>query len=48
MGKGTGKREVRYRKNARDAASQANWAVPCWIMRHDRVSESLPPNLGDF
>jgi very-short-patch-repair endonuclease len=48
IGKGTGKRAVRYRQDARAAASQANPAVPCWIMSHHRVSESLPPELGCF
>lgn len=48
IGKGTGKRAVRYRKDARDAAAAANPAVPCWIMPHHRVSESLPPELGCF
>lgn len=42
------KRAVRYRKDARDAASAANPAVPCWIMPHYRISESLPPELGCF
>jgi very-short-patch-repair endonuclease len=48
IGKGTGKRAVRYRQDARAAASQANPAVPCWIMPHHRVSESLPAELGCF
>lgn len=48
IGKGTGKRAVRYRQDARNAAYMANPAIPCWIMRHDRVSESLPPQLGCF
>jgi len=48
IGKGTGKRAVRYRQDARMAASLANPAVPCWIMPHYRVSESLPPELGCF
>ncbi len=48
IGKGTGKRAVRYRRDARIAASHANPAVPCWIMAHYRVSESLPPVLGCF
>lgn len=46
IGKGTGRRAVRYRQDARNAAAQANPAVPCWIMPHYRVSESLPPELG--
>lgn len=48
IGKGTGKRAVRYRQDARIAASHANSAVPCWIMSHSRVSESLPAELGCF
>ena len=48
IGKGTGKRAVRYRQDAREAAAEAIPAVPCWIMPHYRVSESLPPRLGCF
>ncbi len=48
IGKGTGVRAVRHRQAARNAASQANPAVPCWIMAHYRVSESLPAELGCF
>lgn len=48
IGKGTGKRAVRFRQDARNAAAQANPAVPCWIMPHYRISESLPPELGCF
>ncbi len=48
IGKGTGKRAKRYRQDARNAASLANSAVPCWIMPHYRISESLPPELGCF
>lgn len=48
IGKGTGKRAVRFRQDARAAASDANGAVPCWIMPHYRVYESLPPELGCF
>ena len=50
IGKGSrgAKRAVRYRQDARMAASQANPAVPCWIMPHYRVSESLPAELGCF
>ena len=48
IGKGTGKRAVRYRQDARMAAAQANHAVPCWIMPHYRVSESLPAQMGCF
>jgi very-short-patch-repair endonuclease len=48
IGKGTGKRAVRYRQDARKAASRANRAIPCWIMPHWRISESLPPDFGCF
>ena len=45
IGKGTGKRAIRYRKDARQAASLAHEAVPCWIMPHYRVSESFPADF---
>lgn len=48
MGKGAGKRAARYRQDAREAAAQAQAAVPCWIMPHYRISESLPPQFGAF
>ena len=45
---GHGKRAVRHRQDARNAAAEANPAVPCWIMPHYRVSESLPSQFGCF
>ena len=48
IGKGTGKRAFRHRRDARAAAAEAQRAVPCWIMPHHRVSESLPAQLGSF
>jgi hypothetical protein len=45
---GKGKRAIFARVEARTAASQAMPAVPCWIMPHYRVSESLPAELGCF
>jgi very-short-patch-repair endonuclease len=48
IGKGTGKRAARYRQDARGAAAEAALAVPCWIMPHYRVSESLPAQLDCF
>jgi len=39
---------VRYRQDARHAANEANPAVPCWIMPHYRVSESIPCEFGCF
>jgi very-short-patch-repair endonuclease len=48
IGKGTGKRAGRYRREARAASFRAKGALPCWIMPHYRVSESLPAELGMF
>lgn len=48
IGKGTGKRAGRYRREARAASDRAKGALPCWIMPHYRVSESLPADLGLF
>lgn len=48
IGKGTGIRAVRYRRDARIAMQDAYPAVPCWIMPHWRVSETLPPEIGVF
>jgi superfamily I DNA and/or RNA helicase len=48
IGKGTGKRATINRQNARNASERANNAIPCWIMPHWRVSESLPAQLGCF
>lgn len=48
IGKGTGKRAFRYRRDARFAAAEAHRAVPCWIMPHHRISESLPAQFGCF
>jgi very-short-patch-repair endonuclease len=48
IGRGTGIRAIRYRKEARTAMLQAYRAVPCWIMPQWRVSETLPPEIGKF
>lgn len=48
IGKGTGKRAAVHRQNARNASNRVNKAIPCWIMPHWRVSESLPAQLGCF
>jgi very-short-patch-repair endonuclease len=48
IGKGGGKRAHRYRQDARYAAAEAHKAIPCWIMPHHRVSETLPAQLGSF
>ena len=47
-GKGTGVNAGRYRRDAQKAMVDAQAAVPCWIMSHARVSESLPAQLGAF
>lgn len=48
LGRGTGVRSGRYRADARAAADRSKNALPCWIMPHYRVSESLPAELGLF
>ena len=48
FGKGTGTNAGRYRRDAQQAMVDAQAAVPCWIMSHARVSESLPAALGAF
>jgi hypothetical protein len=48
IGAGTGIRAVRYRRDAREAMRTAHRAVPCWVMPHWRVSESLPAELESF
>jgi very-short-patch-repair endonuclease len=48
FGKGTGVNAGRYRRDAQKAMVDAQVAVPCWIMSHARVSESLPADIGAF
>lgn len=48
IGQGTGPNAIRYRRDARNAMTEAAGAVPCWIMSHARVSESIPPDIGAF
>jgi very-short-patch-repair endonuclease len=48
IGRGTGPNAIRYRRDARNAMQQAQAAVPCWIMDHGRVSESMPAEIGSF
>jgi superfamily I DNA and/or RNA helicase len=47
-GKGTGKNAPRYRKDAQVALKEATAAIPCWVMSHLQVSESMPAELGLF
>lgn len=48
IGAGTGIRAVRHRRTARAAMQRAYKAVPCWVMPHWRVSETIPPEIGLF
>ncbi len=48
IGKGTGPNAIRYRRDAQNAMQEAAGAIPCWIMSHYKVSESMPARLGVF
>ena len=48
IGKGTGKRAPRHRRDAYRAMQDCYGCVPCWIMPTWRVSESLPSDFGSF
>ncbi len=48
IGRGTGVRARRFRRNARDAMERCYSAVPCWVMPIWRVSEALPSTLASF
>lgn len=48
IGKGTGKRTPRHRRDAYRAMQDCYSGVPCWIMPTWRVSESLPSDFGSF
>ena len=48
IGQGTGPNAVRFRRDAREAMLDAAGAVPCWIMSHFKVSESMPADIGAF
>lgn len=48
IGRGTGIRAKRFRRDARDAMERCYNAVPCWIMPTWRVSENLPSDLNSF
>lgn len=45
---GKGKKTPIYQRQAREAATLANPAIPCWIMPHYRISESLPADFEAF
>jgi very-short-patch-repair endonuclease len=48
IGQGTGPNATRYRRDAQKAMLDAQGAIPCWIMSHAKVSESMPAELGVF
>lgn len=48
IGKGTGKRAPRHRRDAHRAMKDCYSGVPCWIMPTWRVSEILPSDFGSF
>ncbi len=48
IGKGTGKRAPRHRRDAYRAMNDCYSGVPCWIMPTWRISESLPSDFGSF
>ncbi len=48
IGQGTGPNAVRYRRDARESMLDAAGAVPCWIMSHAKISESMPADIGMF
>lgn len=48
IGKGTGPNATRHRRDAQRAMQNAQGAVPCWVMSHAKVSETLPPIPGSF
>ena len=45
---GTGPNAIRYRRDARHHMTSAADAIPCWIMSHAKVSESIPADIGAF
>ena len=45
---GSGPNATRYRRDAREAMTDAAGAVPCWIMSHARISEAMPADIGMF
>ena len=48
VGKGTGKRAPRHRRDASRAMQECYDGVPCWIMPTWRISETLPSVFGSF
>ncbi|MBN1928940.1 MAG: very short patch repair endonuclease, partial [Chlorobiaceae bacterium] len=48
IGRGTGPNATRHRRDARHHMTSAASAIPCWIMSHAKVSESMPADIGAF
>lgn len=48
IGQGTGPNATRYRRDAQAAMMEAQGSIPCWVMSHSKVSETLPAHLGAF
>ena len=48
IGQGTGPNAIRHRRDAQKAMNDAQGAIPCWVMSHAKVSETLPSELGCF
>lgn len=48
IGMGTGPNAERYRRDAKQCMDSAAGAIPCWIMSHSKISESMPPEIGSF
>jgi very-short-patch-repair endonuclease len=48
IGQGTGPNATRYRRDAQKAMLDAQGAIPCWVMSHAKVSETMPAQLGVF
>lgn len=48
IGRGTGPNAMRHRRDARHHMTSAAGAIPCWIMSHAKVSESMPADIGAF
>ena len=48
IGKGTGKRAPRFKRDAQNAMKSCYGGIPCWIMPLWRISETLPSNFDMF
>jgi very-short-patch-repair endonuclease len=48
IGRGTGPNATRHRRDARHLMTSASGAIPCWIMSHAKISESMPADIGTF